>query len=186
MNLFGLFGKNEKEAEQPSVSAPAEENVADVVPFARNILVIVDGSQRGMDAVDSAISLASSMRNCKLNAAFVIDTASMDLLLQMHIFVKEERQSFEAEMEVKGRHTLEYVHAEGIKNSIEIDTFLLKGRASKIILQAARELGVDLIVIGGWSDGGTRKDAASVEYQLLLEQAECQVLIVKKNKSSEK
>ena len=99
--------------------------------------------------------------------------------MRMHIFVKEERANFEGELETKGRRTLEYVRAEGQKYGIDIDTFLLKGRMTPIVMQAVRELNADLLVISGWHNASTRKDTSSVEYQLLLDEAECPVIVVK-------
>ena len=71
------------------------------------------------------------------------------------------------------------MRAQGLKNNIEIDTYLMKGRVTQIVLQAVRELGIEMLIIGGWHNGSTRKDTSSVEYQLLLDQAECPVIVIK-------
>lgn len=180
MSIFGFFSKGNDKAGQdkPAQSAEKQQNPCEL-PFVKKILIVADGSQASLDAVDFAISFAAHVPSCELCAAFVIDTASMDLLLQMHIFVSEERSSFESELEKKGRHTLDFVRGQGLKFGLDIETFLVKGRMNQVILQAVRELGVDMIVIGGWHNGSTRKDASSVERQLLLDQADCPVIVVK-------
>ena len=179
MSIFDMFGKKQEAAQPPAEQPAAEEKQPELPPFAKKILVVVDGSKRAYDAANYAIALASHLPGCELCAAFVIDVASLDSLMQMHIFVKEERANFEAELETKGRRTLEYVRNEGQKYKIDIDTFLLKGRVTSIVMQAVRELKADLLVIAGWHNGSTRKDTSSVEYQLLLDEADCPVIVVK-------
>ena len=179
MGILDLFNKkNEDKAAETHQEEPAK-NAVELLPFPQKIMIVVDGSQASYDAISYAIALASRIPDCKLCAAFVVDTANMDLLLQMHIFVSEERASFESEMETKGRRTLDFVRAQGLKNNIDIDTYLMKGRVTQIVLQAVRELGIEMIIIGGWHNGSTRKDTSSVEYQLLLDQADCPVVVIK-------
>lgn len=179
MGLLDLFNKkNEDHGADSQKEEPANKAV-ELLPFPQKIMIVVDGSQASYDATSYAIALASRIPDCKLCAAFIVDTANMDLLLQMHIFVSEERASFENEMETKGRRTLDFVRTEGIRNNIEIDTYLMKGRVTQIVLQAVRELGVEMLIIGGWHNGSTRKDTSSVEYQLLLDQADCPVVVIK-------
>ena len=179
MGLLDLFNKkNEDDVDAPTREEPTK-SAAELLPFPKKIMIVVDGSQASYDATSFAIAMASRIPDCKLCAAFVVDTANMDILLQMHIFVSEERASFEGEMETKGRRTLDFVRAQGLKNNIEIDTYLMKGRVTQLVLQAVRELGVEMLIIGGWHNGSTRKDTSSVEYQLLLDQADCPVIVIK-------
>ena len=179
MGLLDLFNKktDDKTDETPKETAAKEQ--AELLPFPQKVMIVVDGSQASYDAVSYAIALASRIPGCQLCAAFIVDTANMDLLLQMHIFVSEERASFENEMETKGRRTLDYVREQGLRHSVEIETYLMKGRVTQIVLQAVRELGVEMLIIGGWHNGSTRKDTSSVEYQLLLDQADCPVVVIK-------
>ncbi len=179
MGLLDLFNKKNEDNGAESPKEESANKAVELLPFPQKIMIVVDGSQASYDATSYAIALASRIPDCKLCAAFVVDTANMDLLLQMHIFVSEERASFENEMETKGRRTLDFVRTEGIRNNIEIDTYLMKGRVTQIVLQAVRELGVEMLIIGGWHNGSTRKDTSSVEYQLLLDQADCPVVVIK-------
>jgi nucleotide-binding universal stress UspA family protein len=178
MSLFDLLGKKRDNADQEGVCAGSAHSREAPVKFGK-IMVVVDGSAASLDAVDYSLSLAMGLEDCKLCAAFVVDTASMDLLLQMHIFVGGERSAFEEELETKGRRTLEFVRGRADSYGLDVDTFLLKGRAAQSVLKAVRELDVDLLVVGGWHDGSTRKDTSSVEYQLLLDQADCPVMVIK-------
>lgn len=179
MGILDLFNKKNEDKGSEPAKEEETKNAVELLPFPQKIMVIVDGSQASYDAISYAIALASRIPDCKLCAAFVVDTANMDLLLQMHIFVSEERASFENEMETKGRRTLDFVRTQGIRHNIDIDTYLMKGRVTQIVLQAVRELGVEMLIIGGWHNGSTRKDTSSVEYQLLLDQADCPVVVIK-------
>jgi len=179
MGLFDFFNKKNEDNEAASLKEETENNTPELLAFPKKVMIVVDGSLASSDATAFAIAMASRIPDCKLCAAFVVDTANMDLLLQMHIFVSEERASFEGEMETKGRRTLDFVRAQGLKNNIEIDTYLMKGRVTQIVLQAVRELGIEMLIIGGWHNGSTRKDTSSVEYQLLLDQADCPVIVIK-------
>ena len=138
----------------------------------RKLLVVVDGSKAANDALEYAIVMASGL-GCELAVAFIIDTASMDILLQMNIFVSEERDDFEQELEHKGRRTLEAVRERCRQAGLRV------GCVHQVALLAARKLSADTIVIGGWHNTSTRKDTTSVERQLILDQADCPVIVVK-------
>lgn len=179
MSILDMFGRKAAEDGMESRRDEDRKEPVELLPFPKKIMIVVDGSKASYDATDYAIALASRIPDCSLCAAFIVDTANMDILLQMHIFVSEERASFEGELETKGRRTLDYVRNRGLKSGLDIGTYLLKGRVTQIVLQAVRELGVEMLVIGGWHNGSTRKDTSSVEYQLLLDQADCPVVVIK-------
>ncbi len=179
MGLLDMFNKKDRGDNGKPATENSPKEPVELLPFPKKIMILVDGSQASFDAVAYAIAMAERMSDCHLCAAFVVDTANMDLLLQMHIFVNEERASFEGEMETKGRRTLDFVRAEGLKHNIEIETYLLKGRVTQSVLHAVRELEAEMLIIGGWHNGSTRKDTSSVEYQLLLDQADCPVVVIK-------
>ena len=81
MSIFDMFGKKQETA-QPTLEQPDDgEKLPELPPFAKKILVVVDGSKRAYDAANYAISLASHLPGCELCAAFVIDVASLDSLM---------------------------------------------------------------------------------------------------------
>ena len=59
--------------------------------FLKRILLVVDGSQTSEETTAFALRMAKALES-ELVATYVIDTATMDYLLQMHIFVAEERE----------------------------------------------------------------------------------------------
>jgi nucleotide-binding universal stress UspA family protein len=141
-------------------------------------LLLVDGSEPCVTAAGFAIELAKQTGS-RITAVYVVDTATMDYLMQMHIFVKEEREEFETDLEHSGQRYLEYVATIGRKLGVPLETVLRKGRFHSTIIQEARTLAVDAIVVGGWRRSVTRKDVASIERQLIPDQADCPVLVVK-------
>ena len=145
------------------------------------ILLVVDGSEPSIAAAHYAVHLAKQTDG-ELTAVYVVDSAAVDYLLQMRIFVREERQEFERDLEQSGKRYLDYVKTMAGKESVALDTVLRHGSFHQTILKVARELDSKVIVLGGWKQTVTRKDATSVERQLILSEAECPVITVKAQK----
>jgi len=103
------------------------------------LLLVVDGSTASTAAGQYAIQLASQV-NGQITAVYVVDTATMDYLTQMHIFVKEEREEFERDMGQTGRRYLDYVQTIGRKNGVPVHAEMRKGSFHQTILRLAREL----------------------------------------------
>ena len=169
--------KNEKKSEEKAPE-PASAGLLG------SILLVVDGSEPSMAAARFAVQLGSQLGTL-ITAAYVVDTATMDYLLQTHIFVFEERAEFEQDLENTGGRYLQYVETIGKNHGITVETAMEKGSIHQTVLQMARELKVDAIVVGGWRRSITRKDATSVERQLILDQADCPVIVVKPEKTRE-
>lgn len=143
------------------------------------ILLVVDGSEASIAAANYAVGLGCQVGST-ITAVYVVDTATMDYLGQMKIFLSEERREFEQDLQRTGDRYLEYVRTIGRKQGLDVETEQLKGAFHQTILQRARELEVDAIVVGGWHRTVTRKDVASVQRQLILDEATCPVIVVKK------
>lgn len=142
------------------------------------LLLVVDGSKPSMAAARFAVQLAGQAGS-SITAVYVVDTATMDYLLQTHIFVSDERTEFERDLESTGRRYLDYVTTIAGNAGLTVETELRRGSFHQTILQSARTADVDAIVVGGWRRSITQKDAASVERQLILDQADCPVIVVK-------
>lgn len=147
--------------------------------FLRRLMLVVDGSQLSDEAAYFAFRLASRLE-CELEAVYSVDTATMDYLLQMHIFVSEERDDFEQAIAEKGKNYLERVKRLAEASGVEVDTKILRGRFHQTILDYARMSQADAIILGGWGDGrGHAKDTFSVERELIMKFAECPVFVIK-------
>jgi len=144
-----------------------------------NMLLVVDGSEASIAAANYAVELAAQTGS-RVTAVYVVDTATMEYLTQMRIFVSEERREFEQDLERTGQRYLEYVRAIGHKHGIAVETVQLRGAFHQTILQKAMQMNAAAIVLGGWHRTVTQKDVASVQRQLILDEAECPVIVVKK------
>jgi len=171
------FGKKREQ------EAPAEQSVQGATNLFERILLVVDASEASSAAAQFAVRLALQTGG-RLLAVHVVDTATMDYLMQMHIFVREEREEFEKDMERTGRRYLEYVSAIARKNGLDVETHLHKGSFHRTILDVARDENASVIVLGGWRHTITRKDVTSVERQLILDEAICPVIVVKAESAS--
>ena len=147
-------------------------------PLFTNVLLVVDGSEPSVAAAKLAVNMVAQ-HECALTAVYVVDTATLDYLLQMRIFVAQEREGFEKDLEKTGARYLEYVSTIARKQGMEVETVLRHGSFHQQILLEARERNVDAIVLGGWRRTIARKDTASVERQHILDQADCPVIVVK-------
>jgi nucleotide-binding universal stress UspA family protein len=143
------------------------------------MLLVVDGSEPSIAAANYAVGLASQTGG-QITAVYVVDTATMEYLSQLRIFVSEERDEFEQDLERTGQRYLEYVRTIGSNHGIDVETVQLKGAFHQTILQKARDMAADVIVLGGWHRTVTRKDVASVQRQLILDEADCPVIVVKR------
>ena len=146
------------------------------------MLLVVDGSEPSIAAANYAAQLAAQA-DARLTAVYVVDTATMEYLTQMRIFIAEERQEFEKDLERTGQRYLDYVRTVARNHGVEAETVQTKGAFHLTILQMAREIKADLIILGGWHRTITRKDVASVQRQLILDEADIPVVVVKRKAS---
>jgi len=166
-----------KKQNPPEGLPEASESSAGFV-FIRKALLVVEGSQPSVQATTFAIKLARQT-GCELLAVAVVDTATLDYLLQLHIFVQDEREELEQDLVHKGRRYLAGVEEEAKAAGISVRTHLCSGRWHQMILHLANDYQPDVIIIGGWKHEIKQKDTTSVERQLIMDLAECPVIVVK-------
>jgi len=175
-----FFGSKDK---KESEIAAAEKHPETAPVFLRKILLVMDGSGSAQKAADFAVNLALST-GCSLQAVYVVDTATLDYLQQMKIFIKEERQTFELELEQKGQRYLDILKEQAAKLEIPVETFIAHGRQHQAILHLAKREAVSAIVMGGWCNEAQRKDTTCVERRLILDLATCPVMVIKGNEDT--
>ncbi|MFA6814685.1 MAG: universal stress protein [Lentisphaeria bacterium] len=168
-----FFNKKKEKNQDPAQDANDNDF------FMSNVLLVVDGSNNSLTATQFAINYAQKT-GCHLLAAFIIDTATMDYLQQMRIFIQDEREDLERDMEQKGVRYLERVKCMAENRNVSIETTLRRGRLHQTILQVARDGKIDAIILAGWKHEIQQKDSTSIERQLILDLADCPVIVVKK------
>ncbi|NOY80831.1 MAG: universal stress protein [Kiritimatiellaeota bacterium] len=171
-----MFLRRKNKPDKPTGLAPPEE--AAEGDLLGKLLLVVDGSKASTAAAQYAVRLARQTGG-EIIAVYVVDTATMDYLTQMHIFIREEREEFERDMGQTGRRYLDYVQTLGKNHGVPVRTELRKGSFHQTVLRMAREQEIDAVVLGGWRHTITRKDTTSVERQLILDEVECPVIVVK-------
>lgn len=146
-------------------------------PFT-NILVVVDGSESAFKAADYAIRLAG-FAAARLTAISIVDTDTLRKLMSARILVEEEVREFETELERSQRRHLDSVGHLARRAGVPLETALRTGVLHSAVLHEQKELGVDLIVIGGFHYSFTKLDLLARERQLIIDGAPCTVVVVK-------
>jgi nucleotide-binding universal stress UspA family protein len=171
--LFGRKKTTDSPSTPPSedtASRPKEE------PFCKRILVVMDSTARARDAGSYAIQLAAAL-HCELLAVYVVDIPSMDYLVRLNYFSAAERESQELEMTFRGQSVLTQLEEEAALHGVSVRSFCLRGSRYRQILETAEREDVGLIVLKESKDAALRKDHTAVDRQLLLNHAQCPVLI---------
>ena len=144
----------------------------------KKILTVVDNSDASMHAAEFAIKLASEL-DTELYAVTVVDTETLNRLTKMRLFVEEEKEEFELDLERTATKNLNYIKQQGKSKKVDVKTFLLKGSIHRTVLNKANEINADLIVLGGWKMSIIKRDLLVRERQLILDEAKSFVLVVK-------
>jgi nucleotide-binding universal stress UspA family protein len=141
-------------------------------------MVYVDGTEQSITAVQYAICLAS-FSSAELIAHYVINTRAMEDLLRARIFLKDEQEDYEHDMEADAERYLNHVNELAVKKGLSIITRRSKGNVHKEIVNAIKEEDVDLLVIGELSRIRSRRDEFYDEAERAMRTVPCSVLIVK-------
>jgi len=144
----------------------------------RSVMVVMDGGEKCMGAARAAVEIARELGS-SLYVATVVDTETLNRLLQRHILVEEERATFERELEHDARRYINYVRQLTEGTDIPVESVVLKGSLHRCVIDEATKRKIDLIVLGGWTHSMVRREIVPRERQIILDEAECAVLVVK-------
>jgi nucleotide-binding universal stress UspA family protein len=137
------------------------------------VLVGTDGSDRANRAVDRAMELVSSTGD-RLHIVTAYRPPSVQKLERARASAPAEVQwriSADNEAQAALRDAAKMANEAGV----QAETYAEQGEPAKVILDAAKRLGANLIVVG--SKGVERRILGSVPHSV-SQQAECDVLIV--------
>jgi nucleotide-binding universal stress UspA family protein len=143
-------------------------------PF-RRILVAVDDSAAALAAVRLAVDLASPC-HAVLLLAHVIGDGELDRALAR--LSHEGRGTPATSRDDAAAALLRHVHAEARAAGVAAETRSLTGRPAPRLLEAAREWGADLVVIGRSDAGGPGHGYVGAVTREVLEFSEVAVLVV--------
>jgi len=142
------------------------------------ILLFAESSETGTKAARDAVALAAD-EDAVLIAAAVVDTSTLKQLVSFRIFVQEEMEEYEAELEESSKRQLNYVVQLAGRARVKHQTKLLRGACHSVILREQRETGADLLVMGAFRASVARRDLMAHEKQLILDEIPCPVLLVR-------
>jgi len=134
-----------------------------------HVLVPTDGSQGSLLAGQLAIDLLRGGSG-RLTLLYVVDRAVLNEL---------RRFGERSELREHGRRYLDLLQRQAADAAITVDAAEREGDPFEEIVALARELDVDLIVMGHVGQRGTRRVLLGSVTQRVLDFAHCPVLVVK-------
>ncbi|MCX6356656.1 MAG: universal stress protein [Candidatus Aureabacteria bacterium] len=144
----------------------------------KEILLFVEPTEASARAAQYAVWLAAQT-GASLTAVYVVDTKTLDDLLRARIFVRMEEMDYERDLEEDGRRYLNHVRDLAEAKGVRIATALEKGGVHRIVVQKAKDIKADMVVIGEREAKRSRRDCYYDEGERILCEARCPVLVVK-------
>jgi nucleotide-binding universal stress UspA family protein len=150
-----------------------------IKPLFQNVLVMVNGTDASINAVRYAVLMAKLYR-VRVNAVYVVDTATIKQLTLNRIFIEEESREYEQSLEENGKRYLAFVDELGKAKGVKIETELRKGAIWSEVIACADERKADTILVGGSDRESTdQKEVGSTTLKSILLNSRCSVLVVK-------
>jgi nucleotide-binding universal stress UspA family protein len=143
------------------------------------ILVPVDGSATAMKGLKEAIQLARAVQ-AKVKLVHIVNELLADYTLAPSVYYEKV---IEGEREA-GRQTLSKAQAYAHDLDFDVEVELIEtigARASTIIVEAAKQWGADLIVLGTHGRRGLQRLALGSDAEQVLRIAPVPVLMVRAN-----
>jgi len=137
------------------------------------ILVPIDGSDYSMRAAEYSVSIAK-MLDAEIMVVYVMD----DIVLKQ-ISKLNERENVETELRNDGQRYIKYVLNLAEKEGIKAKSLLTKGRPYEQIVNLAKDLSMNLIVMGTYGVRGAERILIGSVAERVIEYSPCPVLVVK-------
>jgi nucleotide-binding universal stress UspA family protein len=144
----------------------------------QSILVYIDGTEESITAAQYAI-LLSQATGSKLEALYVVNTRALNDLVKTRIFLREEQEEYQRDIEVDADKYLEHVRELGKQRGVHVETTKANGSVHQEIKRLVNERSIDLLVLGQLSQIKSRRDEFYNEAERAMRSVGCSVLIVK-------
>ena len=147
----------------------------------KKILVPTDGSDYSMRAAEYGISIAK-MLNAQIMVVYVIDKVAVEQIDEValeQISKAVKRDNVERELKKDGQRYITYVLGLAKKEGVKADSLLAKGIPFEQILHLAKELNIDLIVMGPYGRRGAERILIGSVAERVIEYSLCPVLVIK-------
>lgn len=144
----------------------------------QNVLAYVDGTEESITAAQYAILLAKAT-GARLSALYVINTRALSDLVKTRIFLREEQEEYQRDIESDADKYLDHVAGLAAKHGVDIEPMKVSGSVHQEIKRIVAEKDVDLLVMGQISQIRSRRDEFYNEAERAMRSVDCSVLIVK-------
>lgn len=151
----------------------------------KNIAVSLHESGTSLFAAKYAIYLAKQL-GAKLYGVYVMDVKPLHDLLMARIFVPTEAIIHERDLEEQGMNLLKRVKKLAEAKNVAYESIFLKGIIHEEIVNKAKELNVDLLVIEDLKEVFSRREIFYDEGERIFRESCCPVVIVKNSECVEK
>ena len=138
----------------------------------KRILIPTDGSDYSLRAAEQGVSIAK-MLDAQITVAYVIDEV---VLNQVKV---TERGNLEEELKQDGTRYIKYVLRLAEKEGVKTDSIITRGIPFEQIVHSAKELGIDLIVMGTYGRRGAERILIGSVAERVIEYSSCPVLVIK-------
>jgi nucleotide-binding universal stress UspA family protein len=139
----------------------------------KKILMPTDGSDYSIRAAEYGISIAK-MLGAEVIVVYVIDTIVLSQLDK-----EAEIEIAEQELKQDGERYINYVISLARTAGTKTTSLIAKGRPFEQIVHLAKDLEVDLIVMGTYGRRGTERILIGSVVERVIEYSSCPVLVVK-------
>ncbi|MFH1732641.1 MAG: universal stress protein [Planctomycetota bacterium] len=150
--------------------------MADKLSIGR-ILLIVDGTETGVRAARYAVRLAA-LHKAKVTALAVVDTAILKALLKSSVLVEAEMEEFDEELGGSAEKNLAYAAQLAKEAGVDADLLLKKGSAHAIVVDEARKLAPDMLVMGSFTTSMIKRDLNARARRLIVDEVKCPIVLV--------
>ena len=142
------------------------------------ILVYIDGTEEAITAAQYAVCLARE-NGAALAAVYIVNTRALDDLVRTRIFLQEEQEEYQRDLEADAERYLNHVSKLGSDKGVDVETKKQSGNVHTEIKKLVKEEKYDLLVLGEISQVRSRRDEFYNEAERAMRSVPCSVLIVK-------
>ena len=139
----------------------------------KKILIPTDGSDYSIRAAEYGISIAKMLK-AEIMVVYVMDTVVLDQIAKA-----SEREDVEKELNQDGQQYINYILSLAKKENVKAASLLAKGRPVEQIVNLAKGLKMDLIVMGTYGRRGAERILMGNVAERVIEYAPCPVLVLK-------
>ena len=139
----------------------------------KKIMIPTDGSEHSVRAAEYGISIAKTV-GAQVLTFFVVDDFVLDQMAKI-----TEREAAERELKEDGKGYVNYIVGMATKEGVSSSALIAEGRPFEQIVHFAKDLNVDLIVMGTYGRRSAEKILIGSVAERVIEYASCPVLVIK-------